>query len=190
MSLRWLSLLLGALLLRAAPAGALTASFAVDPAASSLVPATGSPQSLSGSLGFELGALPVPGVATSFDLIDLALTTSGGDSIGLDPAVATPGLGVLRSDGSFTIPTLFLHLEGAQSLDLALPDVTGQVAFGPGGASLLSLAAAFAIDAGPPSGLVSVTLNAVVPEPGTVGLLAAGLVALGLAQRRRKEDCR
>lgn len=189
MSLRWLVLLGGALLL-ATPARALTTSLTLDPSTSSLLPEAGAAEGLSGTLTLAVGALPVAGAATSFDVIDLALTATGGSTIGLDPTAAAPGLGVLHPDGSFLIPTLFLRLAGGTTVPLALPDVMGEVVFGPGGASLLSLATAFAVDAGPPAGLVSVTVNAVVPEPGTLGLLAAGLATLALARRQLVEDLR
>lgn len=189
MALRWLVLLWAGLVL-ATPASALGTSLGVDPTTSSLVPEVGAAESLSGTLTFEIGALPVPGAATSFDLTELALVTSGGGTIGLDPTAGSPGLGVLRADGSFLIPTLFLVLEGGQSVPLALSDVMGHVVFGPGGASLLSLAATFSIDAGPPAGLVSVTVNAAVPEPGTLPLLIGGLATLGLARGPRMEDLR
>src|SRR5690606_12132178 len=116
-----------------------------------------------------------------------AATASGGATITLDPGVASPGLGVLTPAGAFLIPTLFVRIDDGSAIDLAIPDVTGSVAFGPGGASIDSLVSSFGIDSGPPGGVVTVTVVA-VPEPASAALLALGLA--GLAARTARREAR
>jgi hypothetical protein len=128
------------------------------------------------------------GASTSFDVIALSASASGGATIELDPAIANPGLGVLAPDGTFLIPTLFLRLADGSPLDVAIPDVTGTVVFGPGGATISDFTSLFEIDAGPPAGLVTVQVSS-VPEPALTALLALALAALG-ARRARPEDAR
>ena len=173
----------------AAPAGALTLT--VDPAQSSIVPAVGSAASLSGTLDVAFGALPV-GATTTFDVLAVAVTTSTGDTFALDPVSPSPGLGVVNPAGAFLIPTLFLEVtSGATSFALAIPNVTGSLVFGPGGASVTRLETTFSIDSGTPDGVLTVTLVA-VPEPATAALAGAGLLALALRARsaRRAENVR
>lgn len=180
MSLLVRSLLLAAALLApAVDARAVSiVTLALDPTASTLVPESGPAQALAGTLTLRVGALPPGGTGTSFDVIGLALTASGGGTIGLDPALANPGLGVLRPTGEVLVPTLFLRLEqGGEVLDLAIPDVTGTVTFGPGGASLARLDAQLELATGGPAGLLTVTIAA-LPEPASAALLAIGLAAL------------
>jgi hypothetical protein len=177
------ALLAAALLAGAPPAAAVSiVTLPIDPAQSALVPDVGAPQTLSGSITFRIGELPVGGAGTSFDVIALAATASGGATIGLDPALADPGLGVLSPGGLFLIPTLFVRIGDGATQDLAIPDVTGSVAFGPGGASLTAFAASFVIDTGAPAGLVLVNVTS-VPEPTAALLLALGLAALGARAR-------
>lgn len=182
-------LLAAALVALASPARAVSiVTLPIDPSLSALVPQAGAPQSLSGSITFRVGTLPLGGSNTSFDVIALAATASGGATIGLDPNVASPGLGVLTPAGTFLIPTLFLRLSDGGTQDLAVPDVAGSVAFGAGGASLASFASSFGIDTGAPAGVVTVTVTS-VPEPAAALLLALGLAALG-ARRTRLEASR
>ena len=178
--------LASALLALVAPnAQATLITLSVDSALSSLTPEIGAPQALSGTIVVDIGSLPLGGSNTSFDVIGLALTASGGATFGLDPGIANPGLGVLNPAGSFLVPTLFVRITDGDLTDLPIPDVTGSVVFGSGGASISGLATAFEIQT--TSGLVSLSLVA-VPEPATAVLLTAGLAAL--CARRRQENCR
>jgi hypothetical protein len=180
-------LLLAAALVALAPsARAVTiVTLALDPAQSALVPEVGAPEALTGTITLRLGALPLGGVSTTFDVIGLALA-AGGASIGLDPAIANPGLGVLTPAGAFLIPTLFVRIDDGAPQDLAIPDVSGNVVFGAGGASLAALTTSFAIATGGPAGLVTVNVTA-VPEPAAAALLALGLAALGARRAARTE---
>ena len=157
-------------------------TLSLDPSQSSLVPASGPAETLSGTLVLQVGTLPLGGSNQTFDVIGLAVTASGGATIGLDPDVLNPGLGVLRPDGAWLVPTLFLRITQGSSLDLAIPDVTGSVDFGPGGASITRLVTSFGIDTGA-GGVVTVNVVA-VPEPGTLLLAASGLAALASRARR------
>jgi hypothetical protein len=179
-----LSLAAAVLLIWPAPAhAATTVTLQVDPTSSSLAPQVGASESLSGTITLRVGSLPVGGSPTAFDVIGLALSASGGATIGLDPAIANPGLGVLQPSGSFLVPTLFVRIVQGSTLDLAIPDITGDVTFGAGGASVSRLDSTFGIDTQSPSGVVTVTIAA-VPEPACAMLVASGLAALALRARR------
>ena len=169
----------------AAPAAGLTLT--LDPSQSSIVPDVGSAESLSGSLEVAFGALPVT-VTTTFDVIDVSVSSSGGTSVALDPGSPSAGLGVANPAGAFLIPTLFLELtSGAATLALAIPNVTGTLLYGPGGTSVAQLETTFSVDSGTPAGVLTVTLVA-VPEPGTLALAGAGLFALALRARAARRE--
>lgn len=171
----------GALVALAAPDGEATIiTLSLDPAMSSLVPEVGAPQALSGTIAIEVGSLPLGGSSTTFDVVGLSLTASGGATFGLDPGIANPGVGVLNPAGSFLVPTLFVRITDGDVTDLPIPDVTGSVVFGIGGASIQELSTAFEIAT--TNGIVSLSLLA-VPEPATALLLTAGLAALGSRRR-------
>lgn len=179
--------LASAVIALAAPgAEATLVTLSLDPALSSLTPEAGAPQSLSGTIAIDVGSLPLGGTNTSFDVVGLSLTASGGATFRLDPALANPGLGVLDPAGSFLIPTLFVRVTDGDITEFAIPDLLGSVAFGVGEASIRELSTAFAIETA--TGLVSLSLVA-IPEPATAALLAAGLVAL-CVRGGRQETCR
>ncbi len=179
--------LASALIVLAAPdSDATLITLSVDPGLSSLAPEVGAPQALSGTIVVDIGSLPLGGVNTSFDVIGLAVTASGGATFGLDPGIANPGLGVLNPAGSFLVPTLFVRITDGDVTDLPIPDVSGSVVFANGGTSIRGVATAFEIQT--TSGLVSLSLVA-VPEPATAVLLTIGLAALG-ARRNRQTICR
>ncbi len=161
--------------------GATIVRLALDPALSTVTPAIGAAESVSGTLALRIGTLPAAGV-TSFDLVELALSTAGGGSIGLDPAIANPGLGLLTPDGAFTIATLFLRLsDGVTALDLSLPDLAGHVVFGPARTSIVGAATQFSLVG--PDGPIEVSLVA-VPEASSAWLVGTGLCWLARGLRR------
>jgi hypothetical protein len=160
------------------------AALIIDPALSALTPTAGAPQSLSGVLAVELGAEPPLSSNTTFDLTALFASASGGLSIGLDPALANPGAGVLSPTGAFLIPNLFLRLvDGATIFDLTVPNVLGSYGAIPGCTMAPCLQTSFDIDTGGPSGVVHVQVFAAVPEPATAALVALGVAALAAARR-------
>ena len=171
----------------AGPAAAASiVTLALDPTQSSLVPASEPAETLSGTLVLRVGALPLGGSNTTFDVIGLAVTASGGATIGLDPDVLDPGLGVLRPDGAWLVPTLFVRITQGSSVDLAIPDLTGSVEFGPGAASITRLVTSFGIDTGA-GGIITVNVVA-VPEPGTLLLAATAVTTLALYARRARAE--
>jgi hypothetical protein len=181
--------LLGVLVGLAAPAGATT--LVLDPVLSSLAPEAGPAQSLAGSLVILLGSEPPLTSNTTFELTGLALVAGGGALIGLDPALAHPGAGVLSPSGSFLIPNLFLRLvDGASVFDLTVPNVRGSYGALPGCPTAACLSTSFEIDTQGPAGVVAVQVFAALPEPATGGLLALGLAALAAARRARAGDVR
>ncbi len=163
----------------------------LDPTQSSLTPMLGTPQSLSGTLTLSVGDAPPGGGNRAFDLVGLALTASGGGTIGIDPSVIGPLLGVLHPAGDWLFPLLSLQVTQPSSFDLplAIPDVTGVVTFGPDGSSLASLSTAFSIDTGLTAGNLAVNVVA-VPEPGTLLLSAGALAMLAALSRQRREVVR
>jgi hypothetical protein len=167
----------------AAPARA-TAVLVVDPAASFLFPVPGvGAEPLFGSLHVGTPGLPAAGTRAPFDLLELSLTTPNGLGFALDPSVTDPALGILESDGSFLIPTLFLRVTGpGGSLDVAIPDVPGEALFDPASGRLRELTTSFDVltEIG---GTLSVTLRAEVPEPASFVLGALGLLMLGARGR-------
>jgi len=164
-------------LLGAGPAAALTV-FQLGLAAPSA--AGGAP--LSGSLRVAIGALPLTS-NTTLQLTEVSVDTAGGAHLSLDPDIASAGLGVLFAGGSFLIPTLFLRVDdGSLAQDLAVPNVTGMLAFAEGGLALAQLESVFDVDAGP-TGPVEVHVVA-TPEPAAAWLVAAGLAALAVRPAR------
>jgi len=165
-----------------------SAALSIDPAQSTLTPASGPVETLSGTLKLKLGAPPPLVSNTTFDVVGLNAQSSGGLVITLDPALSRPGAGVLSPAGDFLIPNLFLELDdGLSSFQLTVPDVTGSYGALAGCPGPVCLLTSFDIDTGPlASGLVSVELFA-VPEPSAGALLALGLA--GLATRRRGARC-
>ena len=165
-------------LLVATPASALT----IAPGQSSIVPQFGAAESLSGTIDVAIGSLPLT-QTTTFNVIGLSASASGGTTFGLDPASLSPGLGVVNVAGSFLIPTLFLEVDpGGGSFPIAIANVTGTVLFDAGGTVLRQLATSFQVDSGGPAGILTITLVA-VPEPASLVLAGAGLLALALRGR-------
>jgi hypothetical protein len=156
----------------------------LDPTASSITPAAGAPESLSGSLTLEIGELPVDGV-TTLEIVQLSAASSGGLGITLDPDSLSPGLFVLEASGHFEVATaLFLRLgQDGSAFDLALPDLVGELTFGAGGSSVERLSTSFGIDAGGPPGILTVSVVA-VPEPAAALLLGLGLAALAVPPKQ------
>jgi hypothetical protein len=178
-------ILLAACCLAPGAAPAVPIALSLDPAVSSITPDAGAPQSLAGTLTLEVGALPVEGGATVLAILDLALVSSGGLAIALDPDSLSPGLFVLEAGGRFEVATaLFLRLtQNGSPFDLAIPDLVGEVSFGAGGASVERLAAVFSIDSGGPGGILDVRIVA-VPEPAAGLLVALGLAVLAARAQR------
>jgi hypothetical protein len=148
-------------------------------------PSAAGGQPLGGSLGVAIGSLPLVS-NTTLELTGVSVDAAGGAHFSLDPDVASAGLGVLFANGSFLIPTLFLRIDdGAAAQDLAVPNVTGMLAFSDGGLVLAQLESAFDVDAGGMAGPVEVHVVA-TPEPAAVWLVAAGLAALAARPARRE----
>jgi hypothetical protein len=177
------------LLLHAAPAAASPTWANLDPAQSAHSGGFGA-TALNGSVRVDLGA-SAPSGNRPFDIVDLAVA-GGGLFVSLQSGLANPGLGVLRADGSFLIPALFVRVAGAglpDPLSLTLRDVMGS--FGLSAACSgddRCLESSFQIDTLGPSGLLDVAITAQVPEPGTGLLMTLGCV--GLAALRGREGGR
>lgn len=168
--------LLAVLVLAPATASALVLD--IDPETSAI---GGAP--VTGRMRLAIGSQPPPS-NRSFDLVEL--TAAAGDLDITLQEMASPGLGVLRADGAFLIPTLFLHLDdGSAPFDFAIPNVTGLLLErGAGCAHDHCLATSFEIDTGAAEGVIAVEIHA-IPEPGTALLLALGLLGLGLRRTDR-----
>jgi len=157
----------------------------IDSAQSSVAPAGGPAAPLSGYLRVDVGSLPPNTETVTFDLLQL-VANSDGLEIGLDPAFANPGLGVLNAAGSFLIPNLHLSLDaGSGPAPLTLTSILGTFDPGDSCASTFCLDVQFAIQTGPgPADQTIVTVHA-VPEPTTLGLLLPALGLATAAGRRR-----
>jgi hypothetical protein len=156
---------------------------ALDPARSQVTPESGSPQPLSGLLRVEAESLPLTG-ATRFEIVHVDVRSGVPGRVGLDPTVPGAGLGVLRPDRSFLVPTLLLRVsDGGTTQDLALANVAGSVELDPPCANtIVELGASFEVDTLGPEGVLSVALVA-TPEPGAALLGAAAVLALALCRR-------
>jgi hypothetical protein len=131
-----------------------------------------------------LGASPPLSGNTTFDVTSLDAHASGGLAVGLDPALAHPGAGVLSPSGSFLVPSLFLRLvDGSTIFDLTVPNVLGSYGAFAGCPADVCLQTSFDVDTGGPSGVVHVEVYA-VPEPAPAALVALGMTALSAARRR------
>lgn len=148
-------------------------------AAQSGISQGGGSAALAGTIVLELGALPPVGANTALAVTGLAVT-GGGLSIGLDPGLANPGLGVLFPDGSFLIPSLHLSVSGD---DLTVSNVTGTLAPDAACGGALCFLSGFAVDPGP-GGIISVNVVAAVPEPARMALLGFLAIAIGALRRR------
>ena len=173
-------------LLVVTPASALS----IAPGQSSIVPQFGAAESLSGTIDVAIGSLPLA-QTTTFNVIGLSASASGGATFALDPESPSPGLGVVNVAGSFLIPTLFLDIEtSGGGFPIAIANVTGSALFDASGTVLQQLTTSFQVDSGGLAGILTVTLVA-VPEPASLVLAGAGLVALALRGRgARKEIAR
>ena len=173
-------------LLVAAPASALT----IASGQSSVVPQFGAAESLSGTLDVAIGSLPLT-QTTTFNVIGLSASASGGTTFALDPASLSPGLGVVNVVGAFLIPTLLLELDpGGGSFPIAIANVTGTALFDASGTVLQQLTTSFQVDSAGPAGILTITLVA-VPEPANLvlaGVAGAGLVALALRGRTVQKE--
>lgn len=182
----WPALALAGLL--AGPeASAVGFDLSLDPALSELDPANGSPAPLSGTGRVELGGLPPLAANTTFDLVELA-ASGAGLFITLDPDLSNPGLGVLRPDGSFLIPNLFLRLDdGVLAFDQTILDVEGTFGASAACSGATCLETSFQIDSLGPRGLIDVRIVAlaVAPEPSLLLLLP---VAAAAGLRRRSTE--
>ena len=163
--------------LTAFPAAAAPIRVVLDPSLSSL-----QGEALSGWIDLDLGDGPTSG-NRSFDIAGLDVE-GGGLRITLDDGLANPGLGLVRADGSFLFPAIFVEVAGlASPQDLTLRNVEGS--FGPSAAcgGVDCFETAFEIDTGGAEGVLAVSITAAVPEPQTGLLLSLGLLGLRAARR-------
>jgi hypothetical protein len=163
-----------------------TFTLALDPLQSSFAPEGDAPvQELSGILSFEVDSLPLVANAT-LELLEVQVDSSGGLEVILDPSLETPGLGVLFTDASLLIPTLFLRIStGGEPVDLAVTDVTGEVELA-SPTEIVAVGAGFDIDTDPLTAGVGRVDIVAVPEPGTEAAITATLAALAACHVRRK----
>jgi len=183
------SLALGlALGLLAAPAASALPLDLVLDASRSRLESGGAPAApLSGRLRLDLGALPplldpAPLAVEELELLGEGLRVT------LNPDLASPGLGVLRPDGTFLVPALFVRVDlGSGPIDQTLVDVEGTLRAGASCAPLGSpcLETSLAVDTLGPEGVVDVEVVAAVPEPRLAWMLLPALV-LGWASRRSR----
>jgi hypothetical protein len=145
---------------------------------SAIVPETGPGEALTGTIEIDVASVPVA-APTLLRITDVTVQASGGASFTLDPSVLSPALGVVRANGSFLIPTLFLRVDdGSTPVDLAVPDVEGTLVFDAEG-DVIGLASDFQVES-PTAGILSVELVAGVPEPDQALLIAGALTALAI----------
>ncbi len=65
--------------------------------------------------------------------------------------------------------------------------MTGTALFDPSGSVLQQLATSFEVDSGGPAGILTITLVA-VPEPASLALVGAGVVAIALRGRGARRE--
>jgi len=181
-----------ALLLLAPPAAvALPVDLVLDPTRSGVVPPGGPVVPLAGRLRLDLGTLPPVPEPTALAIVDLDVTGEGLAAT-LNPDLASPGLGVLRPDGTFLVPALFVRMDlGSGPIDQTLVDVEGTLRADASCAPLASpcLETSLAVDTLGPDGGVGVEIAAAVPEAG-LGWLLLPAVAVGWARGRARGECR
>lgn len=135
-----------------------------------------------GSLSIDIASLPVT-APVAFSLTDVSVVADGLAFV-LDPTLATPALGIVRADGSFLIPTLFLRgTDASGPFDLAIPNVTGSIALA--GTDALGLSSVFTVESGLGE-LLTISIYAGVPEPGTALLVGLGLCVASLRRVRQE----
>jgi len=174
-------------LLGAPAASALPLDLVLDASRSRLESGGAPAAPLSGRLRLDLGALPplldpAPLAVEELELLGEGLRVT------LNPDLASPGLGVLRPDGTFLVPALFVRVDlGSGPIDQTLVDVEGTLRADASCAPLGSpcLETSLAVDTLGPEGVVDVEVVAAVPEPRLVWMLLPALV-LGWASRRSR----
>jgi hypothetical protein len=115
-----------------------------------------------------------PGVYTlSFALV--RWNDSEPQGAGLQDSVVTVTIGGLFNK-TYTVDGTWVNQTVTEVINIAAPSGTARIRFADGGGSA------------PYAGAIldNVTLDSPVPEPGTVALMSAGLLAAGLLSRRKK----